>query len=184
MKGGRPAPSRRRAGQSLVEFAALAPVLTLLVFGLLDLGRAAYFQAESADASRNAARVFSAAGATNKGPGYTPICTEATNDLADFTRVTCQQVMEAPPYVLGQGDVPAPPAAGTALVLIYCGDTSDCQNPPPSRTDLCDTTDSPAQHTCGSVTVYYGFGILTPLLNTLFGGELMFVNGASFVSSW
>jgi Flp pilus assembly protein TadG len=184
MDGGTPAVPRRRGGQSLVEFAALTPVLMLLVFGLLDLGRAAYFQAESADAARDAARVFSAAGPTNLGPGYAAICTEVTNDLANFAQVSCSQVQEAPPYVLGQGDVPAAPEAGSALALIYCGDAADCQNPAVPRADLCDSTDVPAAHTCGSVTVYYGFGILTPLVRSLFGGEFIFTNRASFVSSW
>lgn len=175
---------RGSSGQSFVEFAVMAPVLTLLVFGLMDLGRAAYFQAESADGARDGARVFSAATAPHTGPGYAAICTEITNDLSDFAHVACQQVQEAPPYTLGQGDVPTGPAAGSALALIYCGDTADCQHPPNGRSDSCDVADSPAQFTCGSVTIYYGFGLITPLIRTLFGGELMLMASASFVSAW
>ena len=33
---------RRRAGQSMVEFAVLAPVFFLLLLGTIDLGRAVY----------------------------------------------------------------------------------------------------------------------------------------------
>ncbi len=180
--------ARWLAGQSMVEFAVLAPVLTLLVFGLLDFGRAAYFQAESTDAARDGARVFAAAvtatdGTVIGGPGYGAICQEVTNDLNNFAHVTCHQVSTPPPYALGSEDYPSTPDADTALALIYCGDAADCQSTTHSS-DLCDTSDSPAQHTCGSVTVYYGFRLLTPLISSLFGERLVFVNSGSFVSAW
>ena len=52
---------RRRAGrskgQSLAEFALILPILALLIFGLLDLGRAVYMYNTLANAARTGARV-------------------------------------------------------------------------------------------------------------------------------
>src|SRR5712691_10594139 len=48
---------RSRAGQSLVEMALLLPVLALLTFGLVDFGRAYYFQVSITNAAREGARV-------------------------------------------------------------------------------------------------------------------------------
>lgn len=46
-----------RRGQSLVEMAMVLPVLTLLTFGLVDFGRAYYFQVSITNAAREGARV-------------------------------------------------------------------------------------------------------------------------------
>lgn len=55
------APNRRSdsksKGQSLVEFALILPVLALLLFALLDLGRAVYVYNTLANAARQGARV-------------------------------------------------------------------------------------------------------------------------------
>jgi Flp pilus assembly protein TadG len=48
---------RGRAGQSLVEMAMVLPILTLLTFGLVDFGRAYYFQVSITNAAREGARV-------------------------------------------------------------------------------------------------------------------------------
>src|SRR5947209_1697573 len=47
---------RARAGQSLVETALVIPVLALLTFGLLDFGRAYYFQVAVTNAAREGSR--------------------------------------------------------------------------------------------------------------------------------
>src|SRR5947207_5731289 len=49
--------SRGRAGQSLVEMAMVLPVLAFLTFGLLDFGRAYYFQVSVTNSAREGARV-------------------------------------------------------------------------------------------------------------------------------
>lgn len=43
-------------GQSLVEFALALPILLLLIFGLVDLGRAVYINNALAEAARDGAR--------------------------------------------------------------------------------------------------------------------------------
>jgi Flp pilus assembly protein TadG len=73
-------------GQSLAEFALVFPVLALLLFGLLDLGRAVYMYNTLANAARTGARV--AAVNQNAGNG---VC-----DPLDRTRWSIVQcVMDA-----------------------------------------------------------------------------------------
>ena len=45
-----------RRGQALVEFALVVPIFLLLVFGLVDLGRAIYVNNAMAEAARDGAR--------------------------------------------------------------------------------------------------------------------------------
>ena len=49
----------RSAGQSLVEFAFIFPIIALLAFGFIDIGRAVFTWNTLASATRNAARVAS-----------------------------------------------------------------------------------------------------------------------------
>src|SRR5919199_2199823 len=50
--------SAQRSGQSLVEFALILPLLTLLFLGAIDLTRAFYYYIALENASREAARVL------------------------------------------------------------------------------------------------------------------------------
>src|SRR2546427_12526484 len=76
---------RRRAGQSMVEFAVLAPVFFLLLLGTIDLGRAVYTYNAISNAAREGARAavpydsplpttasVVAAGQSKLGGGFTP----------------------------------------------------------------------------------------------------------------
>jgi len=47
---------RRRGGQSMVEFAVLAPIFFLLLLGTIDLGRAVYIYNAISDAAREGTR--------------------------------------------------------------------------------------------------------------------------------
>jgi hypothetical protein len=47
---------REHEGQALVEFALAVPIFLLLIFGLIDLGRAVYVNSAIAQAARDAAR--------------------------------------------------------------------------------------------------------------------------------
>jgi Flp pilus assembly protein TadG len=49
--------SRRAGGQSLAEFALVLPILVLLIFGIVDLGRGVYAYNTIANAARQGARV-------------------------------------------------------------------------------------------------------------------------------
>ena len=56
--------ARRRVGATLVEFAIVAPVLLLLIFGMIEYGRLAMVQQVLTNASREGARAAVLDGAT------------------------------------------------------------------------------------------------------------------------
>jgi TadE-like protein len=171
---------RSRRGQSLVEFAILSPVLLLLVMGLLDLGRAYYFEVVSTDAARDAARygVGYPAGSVPVGYGATAICDLAKSDLIDVidpSKVQCVTRPDLPaagrPYY-GSGYTPA---AGEAIVVIAC---------PPSTNGCTGASNGQTLNTNIGVTVYYHFDMATPGMSALFGPSLIFQNSAVFTSTW
>lgn len=58
-------PAQARRGAAVVEFAAVAPVLFLLIFGMIEFGRMVMVQQVLTNASREGARVGILDGATN-----------------------------------------------------------------------------------------------------------------------
>ncbi len=176
----------RSRGQSMVEFAILSPILLLLVSGMLDLGRAYYYEVVTTDAARDAARFaigYSAASGAAVGPGIGSVCDRATADLANVTlmgtsigNVRCVTTTSLPgtsrPFYPA-GSVPAP-SANQAVVVVYCPAGGDCST----------TAASPTNQKL-SVTVYYGFSLLTPGMNNMVGGSLLtFQNTAVMTSLW
>lgn len=53
----RPRPASEERGQSLVEFALVVPILMLVMFGIIDFGRAIYAYNTISNASRQAVRL-------------------------------------------------------------------------------------------------------------------------------
>src|ERR1700693_5914530 len=110
----------RTSGQALVEFAITLPIIVLLVAGVLELGRGYTFAVATSNAARDGARYVAGKTPTSNGPGLAHMCSLVTAGLAAITsNVSCPtQINHAPPFVLGT-DYTAP-AAGQALVLVYC----------------------------------------------------------------
>ena len=126
--------SRRNRGQALVEFALLSPVLMLLLVGVVDLGRALYYQVQTASAARDAARMM-VLNANTQGLGGYPntaappgqsVCALAQEDLNGVFNVTCKDATGPPPYASGSYT----PTAGDALVLLWPADS--CRTAPSS----------------------------------------------------
>jgi Flp pilus assembly protein TadG len=177
---------KRSRGQSLVEFALLSPILVLLTAGILDLGRAYYYEVASIDAARDAARYgigLAANPAQQPGPGYQSICDHATADLSNVTlfgsslgSVSCAQATTLPAttrpyYPSGTYSV----APNHALVVIYC----------PDGPGGCVGNRDSTSNANLAVTVYYGFSLLTPGMNSFIGGgALTFQNAAVMTSLW
>ncbi len=167
-----------QAGQSLTEFAAVLPVLILLFAGILDLGRAFYFEVISIDAARDGARLL-VGNNQGTGPGLPAVCKLVGADLDNFgVTPTCRQVSHTPPYT-APGDYAAP-GSNQVVVLVYCGQySSDCVNADRSS---CGTQSCPNQV---AVYVYYGFGLLTGPISELAGGAaIQMQNGAQMVTAW
>jgi Flp pilus assembly protein TadG len=88
MEARRPQPKLRRdAGQTLLEVALLTPMLLLLLLGVIELGRYAYFGILVGNAARAGAAYGSQNGAlTTDGAG---ICKAAGNDFYQSATFTC-----------------------------------------------------------------------------------------------
>ena len=159
---------RSTRAQALVEFAIAVPVLVLLVAGVLELGRGYVFAMAASDAARDGARYAAGKTATTNGPGLTNICSLVTADLAAVTStVTCPtQVNHAPPFVAGVDY--AKPAAGQAVVAVYCGSSVNCSG---SASALYESE--------VDVYVYYGFSDLN-----LLGGGITISGSSRATTSW
>ena len=68
----------RSRGQGLVEFALVLPVFLVLIFGILDGGRAVFAYNQMTQAARNVSRV-----ASTTCFATTPACDESTGAIAD-----------------------------------------------------------------------------------------------------
>lgn len=159
---------RRASGQALVEFAIALPILVLLVAGVLELGRGYVFAIATSDAARDAARYVAGKTATTNGPGLANMCSLVTADLAAVTStITCPtQVNHAPPFVVGTDY--AKPAAGQAVIAVYCGTSVNCTG---SVTTLYGSE--------VDVYVYYGFSDLN-----LLGGGITISGSSRATTSW
>ena len=161
-------PRRGHRGQALVEFALLSPVLMLLLVGVVDLGRALYYQVQTASAARDAARMMVLNASTSGLGGYpntasTPdqsVCGLVQQDLNGTFSVTCQDAPSAPPYASGSYTAPA---AGNALVLLY--PSNSCRTSP-------STTSCPngiANNVDVYATVIYTFNPVIPFSPQVLG---------------
>lgn len=72
------APRDRSRGQGLVEFALVLPVFLVLIFGIIDGGRAVFAYNQMSQAARNVARV-----ASTTCFATTPACDESAGAIAD-----------------------------------------------------------------------------------------------------
>jgi Flp pilus assembly protein TadG len=156
------------AGQALVEFSIALPILILLVAGVAELGRGYAYAGAASDAARDGARFVAGKTAATNGPGLVAMCSLITADLAATTStINCPRLVgHAPPFVKGV-DYPAP-AAGQAVVAVYCGTSLNCTGNPSQfyRSEV-------------DVSVYYGFNDLNIL------GGLVTISGSSrSTTSW
>jgi hypothetical protein len=161
-------PHDRRRGQALVEFAIAVPILILLVAGIIELGRGYAFAGAASDAARDGARYVAGKTATTNGPGLANMCILVIADLAATTsNVTCPRQIAHPLPFRTPADY-APPAAGQALVLVYCGTSLNCLG-----------NASQSYRTEVDVAVFYGFSDLNLL------GGLVTISGSSrSTTSW
>jgi Flp pilus assembly protein TadG len=154
----------------MVEFAISVPVLVLLVAGVLELGRGYAFAIATSDAARDGARYVAGKTSTTNGPGLTNMCGLIKADLAAIippSNVSCPtQVGHAPPFVAGTDY--ATPAAGQAVIAVYCGSSADCTGAVTTlyRSEV-------------DVYVYYGFSDLNVL-----GGGITISGSSRATTSW
>jgi hypothetical protein len=155
---------RCRAGQSLVEMAMVLPVLALLTFGLLDFGRAYYFQVSITNAAREGARV----GILNiyTGP-QTPSCS-SSNSWA-----TCPVQTDAAIITAVNNELTYSGITPTSITICPPHDsTMSTAGCPDSSNRVSDWTSQNPTNYYISVNVKYDFQLFTPLMQQLVGNPV------------
>jgi len=143
---------RRRAGQSVVEFALVAPIMLVILLGILDLARVYTTMMSVESAAREAADYGTTLGAGKWQDGV-----PKDGTVAEMQRRACIAASDLPDYV----DPDADPATGNCTnpafgcAITPGGDCSasaaGCEDP--LREPPCDVT----------VTLTYDFHLLAPL---------------------
>lgn len=170
-QGGRVA---RRRGQAMVEFALLAPVLFLILFGIVDLGRAVFYANELTNASREGARiailasnpcntkVANPAGDCSKSSGTgVDVCSAVENEanLIPTGSWTCgEKTAAVPPCTVGC-------AANANLAYVEVDSLASCTTTPSSTSS---NTPRSAGHNAIKVTTTYYFRPLTGVVGVFF----------------
>lgn len=179
----RHSPARSRSGQrsqALIEFALISPVLLLLVFGIIDIGRAVFYYDTLAHAAREGAREAVSAS--------TPLPTDASV-LAAVTQQLVGAPVSAP---CPQGPVTsATPPANTGWLYIT--------EPNPPSTVETDPSDNapggefaaPAAGSCSAVnpavgnsslqvTLRFNLVLITPILSQVTADHIVLTAAAIF----
>lgn len=137
----------RSAGQSLVEFALVFPIIILLIMAFAEIGRAVFAFNTIANAARQGARVA------------------AVNQLADVTECDESRPIEDPyePHWSMRG---CAILAGKTIGLTT-SNIAVAYEPPPDTTLDCD----PTLHVgcIAVITVSYPFTLTTPFVSSLIG---------------
>lgn len=155
---------RRRRGQSLVETAMVLPVLAFLTFGLLDFGRAYYFQVAVTNSAREGART--AILNIYTGPA-TPTCT-ASDGYAECPVQTDAAIVNAVNAELQNTSI-------VPLSVTICpphdstGNLAAC----PSSADRVTNWTAGTTNYYVTVKVKYNFQLYTPLLQNLVGNPVL-----------
>jgi Flp pilus assembly protein TadG len=139
---------RKTSGQSLLEFALMAPLFFLLLFGAIDLGRAVYIYNAVSDAAREGARA--AVPAQDPLPDNNALVSAVQSKLGGGISITVDPCV----------NLPTPCAA--------------MQNPPtePNTGVVWFTNPRPAGRTPVSVEIVYYFAPFVPLVREAAGNRI------------
>ena len=154
---------RRRRGQSLVETAMVLPVLAFLTFGLLDFGRAYYFQVAITNAAREGART--AILNIYTGP-QTPTCS-SSNSYATCPVQTDTAIVNAVNAELQNTGI-------TAKTVTICPphDSSMSTAGCPNTQNRVDNWNASTTNYYVTVQATYDFTLYTPLFQNLVGNPI------------
>ncbi|TME80625.1 MAG: pilus assembly protein [Chloroflexi bacterium] len=157
---------RGRAGQSLVEMAMVLPVLAFLTFGLLDFGRAYYFQVSITNAAREGARV--AILNIYTGP-QNPTCS-TSNSYSTCPVQTDLNIATAVSKELVYSGITLAP---TAITICPPHDSSMSTAGCPDASNRVDNwvSQNPVNYYV-TVNVKYDFQLFTPLMQQLVGNPV------------
>lgn len=158
--------SRGKRAQALAEMAVMVPFLVIGVMGMLDLGRAFYYQISLTNAVREAARygaspyytgLAAACNTIPPAPNPGPNCPIPGDDVI---KNRLAQELNGTGFVVNPNDVQVAPDQGTRVQNCGSGGTS-CQY-------------------AITVTAIYKFTFITPIVGDLIGNPLTLRTSAVF----
>ncbi|HEX6351268.1 MAG TPA: TadE/TadG family type IV pilus assembly protein [Candidatus Dormibacteraeota bacterium] len=166
---------RGQRSQSMVEFALVAPVLLLLIFGIVDFGRVIYEYVTINQAVNEGARV-----AIRDSPVL-----PTNSDVETAVRVHAVDVVLSNPCPNGPITNAAPPANSGWIFITEPSPPTTVESLSPSlqnapggqtwavSTGSCSATDPAHAHAPLQVTIRYSFTPITPMVGQLIGGSLL-----------
>jgi hypothetical protein len=156
--------SRRKKGQALAEMAVMAPFLVICIMGMLDLGRAFYYQIAITNAVREGARYA----AQPFYYGLNPICSTippAPDPGANCPAPGDQAIKDRVLQELAGANITLPPAN----ILVNPDQGSRSAN----------YTNGGASSYEVKVSATYQFSFITPIIGDLIGNPLTLKSSAS-----
>lgn len=174
--------SRRKAQQSqaLIEFALVSPVLLLLIFGIIDLGRAVFYYDTLNHAAREGARAAVSASSTLP-----------TN--ASVLAAVTQQLVGAPvaePCPQGPVTATAPPDNTAWVYVTEPNPPATVETNPPmnapggeypaSATGGCSAVSPASGNAPLQVTVRFNFVLVTPIVAQVTANRILLTAAAVF----
>jgi hypothetical protein len=156
--------ARAQRSQALIEFALISPVLLLLLFGIVDIGRAVFYYDTVNHAAREGART--AVRASNQLP---------TN--ADVLATVRMQMIGAPvtePCAQGPVTAAVPPSNAAWLYVTETSPPTTTEASPPmnapggeypaAAVGACSAVNPASNHVPLQVTVRYNLLLITPVI--------------------
>jgi Flp pilus assembly protein TadG len=157
---------RGRAGQSLVEMAMVLPMLAFLTFGLVDFGRAYYFQVSVTNSAREGART--AILNIYTGP-QSPTCS-TSNSYATCPVQTDDAIVNAVSNELTYSGI-TPTSVTVCPPHDATGSTVGCPNTN-NRVSMWLSGNPGQANYYVTVNVKYDFQLYTPLMQQLVGNPI------------
>ncbi len=179
--------ARRQRSQAIVEFALVAPLLLLFVFGVVDFGRVIYVYVTLNQAVNEGARAAIVASAPL--PSNTSVETAVKHHAV--------AVSLANPCPNGPITSSVPPANTGYLYITEAGwptaiepltpnldNAPGGQTPPVAATATCSATDPASGHVALQVTIVYNFVPFTPLIQKVTGSSIVIKAAAIYKTEY
>lgn len=172
--------SKRQQSQALIEFALVSPVLLLLVFGIIDIGRAVFYYDTIDHAAREGART--AVRASTRLP---------TN--ADVLATVSQQLIGAPvsePCPQGPVTSTLPPGNTAWMYVTEPNPPASLESSPPmnapggeypaSSSGSCSAVNPASGNATLEVTVRFNLILITPIISQATANHILLIGSAVY----
>src|SRR5438105_9184732 len=177
---------RRQRSQSMVEFALVAPLLLLMLFGMVDFGRVIYAYITLNQAVNEGARV--AIRDSPLLPTNTDVETAVRNHAVDVTLANpCPNgpiTTAAPPANQGWIYITEPDPPTTPEALSPTLEDAPGGEPWANARGSCSATNPAHAHAPLQVTIYYNFVPFTPLIRQVTANNIIISAAATYSTEY